>query len=86
MIQIIKRQNGKAEQKETLAGDYFQVSYNCDGRLVLRLYGGGDDTLVVLDPIASRRVIRFCQDDLKSLTLKEKTERKLSNILDDLPF
>ena len=91
MIQIIKRLNGKSE-KETIPGAHFQVSFNSDGRLVLRsVINSENDVLAVLDTGASKKVINFCQKALRNNETKQYNinlcNRHGQEIdMDDLPF
>jgi hypothetical protein len=91
MIQVIKRCNCK-NSKEQLPGSYFQVSFNSDGRLVLRsIINNDNDSLIVLDPRASQKVIDFCQkvirnNETKQYNIKICNDRGQAVDFDDLPF
>lgn len=65
MIEIIKRKEGEKSQKEKLKGKVCQASFNSHGRLCVRIIeSNNEDTLVVLDKVASRVIIDFCQREL----------------------
>lgn len=63
MIEIIKRNDGHKSLKEVIDKGKGQISYNSDGRLVVRVIHDNDrDTLIVFDPHVSSQIIRFVKD------------------------
>ena len=66
MIEIIKRIEGQKSERHQLSGRP-QVSYNSDGRLVIRLIDTQEsDQLIVLDQYLSNMVIGFTQDKISN--------------------
>lgn len=63
MIEIIKRNEGHKSLKEVIDKGKGQISYNSDGRLVVRVIHDNDrDTLIVFDERVSNQIIRFMKD------------------------
>jgi hypothetical protein len=84
-IEIIRRHEGSKSNKFIFGepGNKPQISYNSDGRIVLRLIQNtGSDTLVILDDRASELLIDFCQNSLKNNHIREGA----MSPGDDLPF
>lgn len=80
-VQIINRQEGQAAIHEEFGPGDPQISYNSDGRLVIRLIRSRvADILVVLSPRVSRALIQFCQ------TALARVEPFQSNVRDTSPF
>lgn len=67
MIEIIKRREGFMSQKEQIAGQRVQASYNSWGHLVVRIIdeAPGKDTLVVFDAPTSAHIIGFIKRAFK---------------------
>lgn len=64
--QIIKRQAGKMPEKSTIGEGISQISFNSDGRLVVRyICNQNNDTLIVFDERTSLLIKNFCQNFLK---------------------
>lgn len=63
--QIIKRQEGTAQEISTIGHGGAQISYNSDGHIVIRYIDGCSDTLIVLDQTTSAVLISFIQNMLK---------------------
>ena len=83
MIEIIGRCDGQWSSKQQIGGYNPQISYNSDGRLVIRLINGDHslaDQLIVLDADVSEKVIGFCQKSLAPL----KADKNGKD--DDIPF
>jgi hypothetical protein len=65
MIEIISREKGEGQERKKICRGNYQVSYNSDGRLVLRIiHDKARDTLIVCDSVASDEIIGFCQHKL----------------------
>jgi len=63
--QIIKRQVGKMPEKSTIGEGISQISFNSDGRLVVRyIRNQNDDTLIIFDERTSWLIKNFCQFSL----------------------
>lgn len=63
MIQIIKRKEGEESVVTSFGSGRPQISYNSDGRLVIRIIeDDGEDKLIVLDNKTSKTMIRFFHD------------------------
>ena len=61
MMEIIKRKEGEASQREQIDGNP-QISYNDWGHIAIRaVQGDAQDVLVVLDRQTSERLIKFCK-------------------------
>lgn len=64
--QIIKRQEGTAQEISTIDGRRTQISYNSDGHIVIRYINSNcADTLIVLDLTTSAALISFVQNMIK---------------------
>lgn len=87
MIEIIKREDGSAQEKMQLVGD-LQVSYNDYGHLVIRLIESqGKDNLVVLGRATTDRLVQFVEKYL--CESKSKANLNVTNMYVDrecLPF
>jgi hypothetical protein len=63
--QIIKRQAGKIPKISTIGEGVSQISYNSDGRLIVRyIRNQNDDTLIIFDERTSWLIKNFCQFSL----------------------
>lgn len=72
--EIIKRKAGKMPEIERIEGRSRQVSFNSDGRIVVRYFDSqDDDVLIVFDERTSYILRRFIQ-------------RELSQEKDGIPF
>lgn len=73
-VEIIKRKSGKMPEIERIEGRSRQVSFNSDGRIVVRYFDSqDDDVLIVFDERTSYILRRFIQ-------------RELSQEKDGIPF
>jgi len=68
VVQIIRRPEGQAQEKTHIEGRHVQISYNSDGRFVVRVLQDGGDVLLVFSELASRKIIQFAQEALASRT------------------
>jgi len=66
MIEIISRANENNEiYKDLVKKGRPQISYNSDGRLVIRIiHGDNSDSLIVMNKKVSQEIIEFCQQEL----------------------
>lgn len=63
MIEIIERAEGLVSHTETINQGRPQISYNSDGRLVVRvIHGELQDTLIVFDDATSAIIKRFVSE------------------------
>lgn len=62
MIEVIFRSDGQPAVKNQINGRWAQVSFNSDGRLVVRVIDSpGSDTLLVFGLEASRSILNFAE-------------------------
>lgn len=61
--EVIKRHEGFKSEKETIGeNSRVQISYNSDGRIVIRyIESSEEDTLIVLDNRETNELMRFIQ-------------------------
>jgi hypothetical protein len=84
-IEIIERREGSKAQKQIIGPTCAkpQISYNSDGRIVVRLIENSEcDTLIIVDSRVSELLIDFCQNSLKNNYVREDTRVPVN----DLPF
>lgn len=63
--QIIRRKVGEQPEISNINGKRSQISFNSDGRIVVRYYDTqSNDTLIVLDERTSRRLRGFIRFEL----------------------
>jgi hypothetical protein len=90
MIQILKREELKRTEKETVEAKNIQVCFNNYGHLSVRLINDSklnqmgqtveNDVLIVFNQYASLKIIEFIQGQLKQATSGSGIN------FDDLPF
>lgn len=83
MIEILERSKNMVKEKYQISGGRRQISYNSDGRLVIRVYDGSGDKLVVFDRLLSEDIINFVKHSIR-YPVGQFPVRKDNN--DDVPF